>query len=176
MTKRKIVSLPHLEGIEKDAKLEALKEILEEIKSNGDSAIVFTYFREAATYYKEYLKELGGIFVEDKDGADEIFSKADEFQKGEATFLLGGYGKLGTGLNLERADYAIYVDTPITWNDYEQSIFRLLRGSRGDRPVHVIKLVAVGTYDEVIQDNVSERKLQHDAVLGKSMSDDAVED
>ena len=175
MTKRKIVSLPHLEGIEKDAKLDALKDILEEIQSNGDSAIVFTYFKDAATYYKDKI-DIKGIFVEDKDGADEIFAKAERFQNGEGTFLLGGYGKLGTGLNLERADYAIYVDTPITWNDYEQSIFRLLRGSRGDRPVHVIKLVAVGTYDEVIQDNVGERKLQHDAVLGQSISDEAVED
>lgn len=175
MTKRRIVSLPQAEGIDQDAKLDALKDILEIIESNGDSAVVFTYFKDAPTYYKEALGDKG-IYVEDKDSASEIFEKADRFQNGEGVFLVGGYGKLGTGLNIERADYAIYVDTPITWNDYEQSIFRLMRGTRGDRPVHVIKLVAVGTYDEVIQDNVGERKLQHDAVLGKSMSDRAVEE
>lgn len=175
MTKRKIVSLPYLEGVEKDAKLDSLVEILEEIEKNGDSAVVFTYFSEAPTYYRGKLG-VKGIFVEQSDDSNTVFEKANRFQEGEGTVLVGGYGKIGTGLNIERADYAIYVDTPITWNDYEQSLFRLLRGSRGDRPVHVVKLVAVGTYDEVIQDNVGERKLQHDAVLGQSMSDEAVEE
>lgn len=172
MEKRRIVSFPHSMGIEKDAKLDALQELIEEIEANNDTAIVFTYFSETPDYYAKNLKA-DAIYITSKDNTDEVFKKVDRFQSGEGCILVGGYGKIGTGLNIERADYIIFVDTPITWNDYEQAIYRVLRGTRKD-PVTVIKLIAVGTYDEIMQHNVAEKKMQSDMVLGKTISDTAV--
>lgn len=165
---RQALSAPSLYGIKEDAKLEALIPILRNIQANGKKAIVFTFFRETASKYEEILsKEFPkrGVYVTDKVDAGQSVS---EFEKGDYTFIVGGVKKIGTGHNIQSADYIIFVDRPETWKIYEQNYKRAWRQGRKD-PVVVYKILIPDTWDDQITYNLQEKKALSDSIFGNTM-------
>lgn len=163
---RKLISAPHLLGIEEDVKLETVKELLREIIANGKTAIVYGFFIDTVSNYaKELEKEFPGQGNYITDDTEDVFKEIENFQEGKGSFLVGGVKKIGTGFTITRADYVIYADRPATWNDYEQSFMRAWRNGRTE-PVTVIKILAIDTWDDKMSFNILERKRQSDSVLG----------
>lgn len=176
MQERRIISAPRTEGIEEDVKLETTKLLLEEILANNKTALIFTYFRDTALVYEEELGKqfpMQGSYV--TENTKDVFGKIEEFQEGKTNFIVGGLSHIGTGFNITRADYVIYVDRPATWNEYEQTYMRAWRTGR-KTPVTVIKLIAVDTWDDKMSWNLHEKKTQQDSILGATVTEAGVID
>ena len=165
---RQALSAPGVYGVEEDAKLEALIPILRNIEANGKKAIVFTFFRETTSKYERVLgKEFPkrGLYATDSVDAGEV---VQEFRNGDYTFIVGGVKKIGTGHNIQNADYVIFVDRPETWNIYEQNYKRAWRQGRTE-PVVVYKILIPDSWDDQITYSLQEKKSLSDSIFGNSM-------
>jgi SNF2 family DNA or RNA helicase len=133
------------------SKLEAFREIMEELKENQHKVLVFSQFVK----HLEILKaELGtmGITYQYLDGstpAKERQKRVDAFQSGESDAFLISIKAGGSGLNLTAADYVIHTDP--WWNPAveDQATDRAHRIGQ-TRPVTVYRLITQGTIEEKI--------------------------
>lgn len=176
---KQVLSCPHIFGKSNDAKLEAVEEMLEEILSNGKTAIVFTTYIETASNYKDKLSKKfpnkGAYVTSDITDLTQVNEEVSKFSKGDKQFLVGSVRKIGTGFNLQKADYVIFSDRPDTWRTYEQNYMRAWRQGRKD-PVIVVKVLAKGTIDDKISFRLHEQKAATDLILGKTQHAEGVID
>lgn len=157
MDLRRAITLPRELGIDTDSKMEAVKRLLEEILANDEQAIIFTYFREGVNYYQDELEKVfpnKGTYVTE---SSDVYECVQKIQNGEASFIVGNYLKIGTGFDLQRADYIIFVDLPYTWSEYSQSFHRARRVGRSE-PVRIINLLAIDTHEEKMWGNLMYQK------------------
>lgn len=176
---KQVLSCPHIFGKSGDAKLEAVIELLDEIQRNGKTAIVFTSYIETASNYKEVLSKKfpgkGAYVTSDKVDLSEVNKEVNKFSKGDKSFIVGSVRKIGTGFNMQKADYVIFADRPDTWRTYEQNYMRAWRQGRTE-PVFVIKILAKGTVDDKISFRLHEQKASADLILGKTQHAEGVID
>jgi SNF2 family DNA or RNA helicase len=133
------------------AKLEAFSELIDEIKSGGHKALVFSQFVDHLTILRNRLDEMG-IRYQYLDGSTppaERESRVKKFQSGDGDCFLISLKAGGTGLNLTAADYVIHMDP--WWNPAveEQASDRTHRIGQ-ERPVTVYRIVAKDTIEEKI--------------------------
>ncbi len=160
---------PRLDGGEAappGPKLEALADLIEEIRSEGHRALVFSQFLEVLDRAGERLAA-AGILCRRLDGTMTGTARAAEveaFQRGDGDVFLLSLKAGGVGMNLTAADYVIHLDP--WWNPAveDQATDRAHRlGQR--RPVTVVRLVAEGTIEEqVIALHGTKRALYQDVV------------
>jgi len=160
MRLRQITVDPNILGINATSvKTQAILELLED---RDNPTIVFSMFTS-------YLKRLEGILatagyrVARLDG--EIIGKirqaiVDDFQNGKIDVLLANPLVAGEGLTLNRADMAIFADTP--WNpaEVEQAKDRILPTTETDNKetLSVIYLKVKNTVDEWMLDLLKDKK------------------
>lgn len=106
-------------------KLERAVDLVEEIVSNGEKVVIFSYFKEPLYILQERLKQykplLGTGDLDDKEVSDNI----DKFQSDpEYKVFLGTVQKMGTGVTLTAASYEIHIDTAWTYAEFEQTCDR----------------------------------------------------
>lgn len=129
-------------------KIERAIDLVEEIVSNGEKVVIFSYFKEPlyllADKLKQYKPLIGTGDLDDKVVSDNI----DKFQNNsDYKVFLGTVQKVGTGQTLTAATYMIHLDTSWTWADFDQACDRIWRiGS--DKPVIIYNLICNGTIDE----------------------------
>ncbi|GAB4267517.1 MAG: hypothetical protein Kow0092_20880 [Deferrisomatales bacterium] len=139
-------------GIAMDgAKLEALAEILEELRDNRHRALIFSQFVDHLALVRELL-DARGIPYQYLDGSTpsrERKRRITAFQAGEGEVFLISLKAGGTGINLTAADYVVHLDP--WWNPAveDQASDRAHRIGQ-TRPVTVYRLVAAGTIEEKI--------------------------
>lgn len=147
-------------------KLDRCTELVNELVSNNEQVVVFSTFKETLNCLKEKLKDYNPYLCTG-DVADSIISKnIDEFQSGTGSpVMLATWQKMGTGVTLNKASYAIFIDTPFTAGQYEQSCDRVHRiGSK--RPVFIYNLICNNTFDTRV----------HDLIISKAAISDYVVD
>lgn len=71
--------------------------------------------------------------------------------------------KMGTGHTLTAANYLIFVDTPWTRADFDQTADRIYRIGQ-KKPVFIITMITKDTYDERVQ-QILDRKEQLSSFL-----------
>jgi SNF2 family DNA or RNA helicase len=158
-------SLPDRSG-----KLARLGEMLEEVLSVGERALVFTQFAEMGALLQTYLQEfLGGeaLFLYGGTPAkqrDRMIARFQEEPHGPAIFVLSLRAG-GLGLNLTRANHVFHFDR--WWNPAVESqatdrAFRI--GQTKDVWVH--KLICVGTLEERIDELIESKKALAESVIG----------
>ena len=131
------------------AKRAAFLELVRELVAEGRRALVFSQFVELFTLWREDL-EREKIAYEYLDGSstqrDAIVAR---FQDGDAPLFLISLKAGGAGLNLTAADTVIHCDP--WWNPAveDQATDRAHRMGQ-EKPVTVIRLVALGTIEEKI--------------------------
>jgi SNF2 family DNA or RNA helicase len=138
-------------GILESSKLEAFSELMDEIKSGGHKALVFSQFVDHLAILRNRLDEMG-ISYQYLDGSTppaEREARVRKFQIGEGDCFLISLKAGGTGLNLTAADYVIHMDP--WWNPAveEQASDRTHRIGQ-ERPVTVYRIVAKDTVEEKI--------------------------
>jgi len=154
----------------RSAKLQRLKEMLEEVISEGDRALIFTQFAEWGKLLKPYLeKQLGReiLFLYGSTSKNQREEMIDRFQldpQGPRIMILSLKAG-GTGLNLTRANHVFHFDrwwNPAVENQATDRVFRIGQ----TRNVQVHKFVCQGTLEEKIHDIIESKKALAEQVVG----------
>ena len=126
-----------------DCKIEALREMIESLKSRGKSVLIFYQFRHDMDRILEMLNGMPKITAYTLDGPDAI----EAWNAGEVDALLAHPASSAYGLNLQEGGHHI-IWFGLTWNyeQYVQANARLHRQGQKE-PVIVHHLVSQGTRD-----------------------------
>ena len=147
-------------------KIDALFELVTELKAEGRRALVFSQFLGALDLARAKLEE-GGIECLRLDGSMSETARADEvaaFQAGRGDVFLVSLKAGGVGMNLTAADFVVFLDP--WWNPAveDQATGRAHRMGQ-ERPVTVARLVTEQTIEEkVLALHDRKRKLYEDIV------------
>lgn len=149
------------------AKLKVLRGLIEELREEGNRALVFSQFTSHLALARAAL-EADGVRVRYLDGSTPAAKRAEEvdaFQAGEGDVFLISTKAGGTGLNLTAASYVVHLDP--WWNPAveDQATDRAHRIGQ-EQPVTVYRLVSKGTIEEQVMSLHSEKRALADAVLG----------
>ncbi len=156
---------PHLSG-----KLLRLQEMLEEVLSEGDRALIFTQFAEWGKLLKPYLEQQLGreIFFlygsTSKKQREEMIDRFQHDPQGPPIMILSLKAG-GVGLNLTRANHVFHFDrwwNPAVENQATDRVFRIGQ----TRNVQVHKFVCTGTLEEKIHDMIASKKQLAEQVVG----------
>ena len=152
-------------------KLERAIDLVEEIISNGEKVVIFSYFKEPLYILQERLKQykplLGTGDLEDKEVSDNI----DRFQSDpEYKVFLGTVQKMGTGVTLTAASYEIHIDTAWTYAEFEQTCDRCWRVGT-PKPVIIYDLICTGTIDERVWNLLNKKKNVSDYMIDGKVND-----
>ncbi|WP_092406992.1 DEAD/DEAH box helicase [Pseudomonas sp. NFACC02] len=133
------------------SKLQAFKEIVEELLENRHKALVFSQFVDHLSIVRAWLDQQG-IAYQYLDGATpakERQKRVEAFQAGVGEIFLISLKAGGSGLNLTAADYVIHLDP--WWNPAveDQASDRAHRMGQ-QRPVTIYRLVTENSIEEQI--------------------------
>ena len=155
----------------RSGKLARLTEMVEELLSEGDRALIFTQFADmgerlrshlSATFGQETLLLHGGTPAHKRTEMVERFQSGDD--SGPRLFVLSLKAG-GTGLNLTAANHVFHFDrwwNPAVENQATDRAFRIGQ----QRNVQVHKFVCVGTLEEKIDEMIERKKAIADNVVG----------
>ena len=133
------------------SKLRRALELLEELRSEGHRALVFSQFTSHLAIVRTALEAAGFklLYLDGSTPTKERARLVAAFQAGEADAFLISLKAGGTGINLTAADYVLHLDP--WWNPAveDQATDRAHRIGQ-TRPVTVYRLIARGTIEEQI--------------------------
>jgi SNF2 family DNA or RNA helicase len=155
----------------RSGKLSRLTEMVEELLSEGDRALIFTQFANmgdrlrshlAATFGQDVLLLHGGVPAHKRNEMVERFQNGGD--SGPKLFVLSLKAG-GTGLNLTAANHVFHFDrwwNPAVENQATDRAFRIGQ----QRNVQVHKFVCMGTLEERIDEMIERKKAIADNVVG----------
>ncbi len=158
----------------RSGKLARLTEMVEELLSEGDRALIFSQFADMGERLQRHLSATfgdsgedvlflhGGVPAAKRDRMVERFQKAGK--EGPKLFVLSLKAG-GTGLNLTAANHVFHFDrwwNPAVENQATDRAFRI--GQK--RNVQIHKFVCVGTLEEGIDEMIERKKAVAGHVIG----------
>lgn len=155
----------------RSGKLARLEEMLEEVLSGGEKALVFTQYAEMGSLLRQHLQETLGVEVLFLHGAtvkkqrDLLVQRFQEERHGAAIFILSLKAG-GVGLNLTAANHVFHFDrwwNPAVENQATDRAFRI--GQRKNVQVH--KFVCVGTLEERIDQMIEQKRDLAERIVGE---------
>ncbi|TPW19750.1 MAG: SNF2-like protein, partial [Elusimicrobia bacterium] len=152
----------------RSGKLARLTEMLEEALASGDSALVFTQYREMGELLRTHLQAAlleETLFLHGGLPAPERDALVERFERGSARLFVLTLKAGGTGLNLPRASHVFHFDR--WWNPAveTQATDRAYRIGQ-TKNVQVHKLVCAGTVEEGIDSMIDSKRALAETVLG----------
>lgn len=145
-----IASNPALvdEGYQLDpGKWQYLIEILDQIRSNGEKAIVWTVFTENADWLTKRLRSYGAAKIHGKLSMEERNKSVRKFlDDHECNVLVATPGAAKEGLTLTVANHVIFFDRGFGLDDYLQAQDRIHRVSQA-KTCHVYNLMMHDSID-----------------------------
>ncbi|OKH36871.1 ATP-dependent helicase [[Phormidium ambiguum] IAM M-71] len=155
---------------QRSAKLLRLEEMLEEVISEGDRALIFTQFAEWGKLLKPYLEKQFNremLFLYGSTSKNQREEMIDRFQNDPQAprVMILSLKAGGTGLNLTRANHVFHFDrwwNPAVENQATDRVFRIGQ----TRNVQVHKFVCQGTLEEKIHDLIESKKALAEQVVG----------
>ncbi len=169
-------------GVETSGKFEHLKEMLEEIISEGHRILLFSQFTQMLDLVKEWL-EKENVKYEYLTGATKNRKeRVDNFNNNDSIpIFLISLKAGGTGLNLTGADYVIHYDP--WWNPAveDQATDRAYRIGQ-TKKVFVYRFITKGSVEEKIQKLKGRKRDLVDSVIsvdrniGKSLTYEDIKD
>jgi len=153
----------------RSGKLLRLQEMLEELLSEGDRALIFTQFTEWGKLLQQYLQRILSqevLFLHGGVARDRREAIVDRFQhdpQGPRIFILSLKAG-GVGLNLTRANHVFHFDrwwNPAVENQATDRAFRIGQTQQ----VQVHKFVCTGTLEEKIHHLIEQKKALAEQVV-----------
>lgn len=138
---------------QKFSKLEALRDFLSTI--GNSKAIIFTEFASAIPFIQA---EINCLAISGQTSQDDRQSILQEFQTNpEVNYLV--MTKAGEmGLNIQSADYVIFLDPPLTYSSYDQRCSRARRQGRADKVISV-RITVKGSIEDRIWKLIESKRL-----------------
>ena len=157
---------------ERSGKMQLLLDMLQEITDDGESALVFTQFRDMGELLCDAMEQRFGWrpkFLHGGQSAQIRGEIVEGFQsrKDKAPVLVLSLKAGGVGLNLTRANHVFHFDR--WWNPAveDQATDRAFRiGQTKDVQVH--KLVCLGTLEERIDTLIESKRVLSASIVGDS--------
>jgi superfamily II DNA or RNA helicase len=151
---------------ERSGKLEAFKEVLDEITDNGEKALVFSQFTAMHSILRRVLddKQLPYFYLDGSTPLKERARLKDAFQRGEVPFFLISLQAGGLGMTLTEANCVVHYDR--WWNPAveDQATDRVHRIGQ-DKPVKVFRIHTLGTIDQRIDELQAKKKDLFNSVI-----------
>lgn len=146
-------------------KIKRCIELVDEIVSNDNKVVVFSVFKEPLNQLLRHLDKYNPLLCTGDVPDSEISSSIDTFQNDdEHKVILCTTSKMGTGITLNRASYAIFIDTPWTSGVTEQCEDRIHRiGSK--QPVFIYRLHCNSTFDMRVKQIVDNKEAIGDYIV-----------
>jgi SNF2 family DNA or RNA helicase len=158
------------EFLQASGKLQRLTEMLENVISSGDRALIFTQFSTWGKLLKPYLEAQFGqevLFLYGSTSKNAREAMVDRFQndpQAPRIFILSLKAG-GVGLNLTRANHVFHYDrwwNPAVENQASDRAFRI--GQM--RNVQIYKFICKGTLEERIHDMIEQKQALAQQVVG----------
>ena len=169
---RQITAYPGIlsSEVNRSAKLDRLYELVEEITSQGDKILVFNTFKGAAKEEFNILERFGPLLCTGDQSDEEISYNKKLFESDDSKkVMIATWQKMGTGHTLTAANYCIFVDTPWTDANFQQSADRIYRIGQ-NKKVTIITLVTKDSYDERVLDILENKKILSSYLIDKESS------
>ncbi|GCF09594.1 DEAD/DEAH box helicase [Dictyobacter arantiisoli] len=160
----------HSRLVARSGKLERLREMLEEVLSEGDKALIFTQYAEMGGLLRQYLQETLGVetlFLHGgttKKQRDQLVQRFQEERRGVPLFILSLKAG-GVGLNLTAANHVFHFDrwwNPAVENQATDRAFRI--GQQKNVQVH--KFICQGTMEERIDQLIEQKRALAEQIVG----------
>ncbi|MCI6260898.1 MAG: DEAD/DEAH box helicase [Pyramidobacter sp.] len=150
------------------SKLEALLELVDELRESGHRALVFSQFTDHLRLIEQALAERGVpcLYLDGSTPPGKRAELVRSFQSGRGDCFLISLRAGGTGLNLTGADFVVHMDP--WWNPAveDQASDRAYRIGQ-TRPVAVYRFVAAHTVEEkIVELHRSKRRLADSLLAG----------
>ena len=133
------------------SKMRRLVELLEELRTEGHRALVFSQFTSHLALVREELDKAGfsSLYLDGSTPAAQRQRLVQSFQDGQGEVFLISLKAGGTGINLTAADYVIHLDP--WWNPAveDQATDRAHRIGQ-TKPVTVFRMITHDTIEEQI--------------------------
>lgn len=155
-------------------KIDRCCELVQQIVDNGEKVVVFSTFKETLNPLYERLSQYHPTLNTGDVPDDIIVKNKDNFQeKDDSSVFLATWQKMGTGITLTRASYAIFLDTPWTAGVYEQAQDRIHRiGTK--KPVFIYNLICKDSVDERVKEIVDDKAAISDYMIDDKISESSV--
>lgn len=151
--------------IKESAKLDRMKEIVDELVLNDQKCIIYSEFVEVVKIVKDMLKDYNPACIIGEVAAADRRSEVDRFQTDpDCKVMVGTGGAMGTGLTMTAAQTVIFLDSPwarVIKDQYEDRAHRI--GTKGT--VNIITLVCKNTIDEAIENLVYKKGVMADSIV-----------
>jgi SNF2 family DNA or RNA helicase len=153
--------------IERSMKIEKLLELVENIRDNNESCLIFTQYIRMGDMLKQLLQEQTGepvLFLNGSVKKADRDQMIEQFQNGRYKIFILSLKAGGTGLNLTAANHVIHYDrwwNPAVENQATDRAYRI--GQK--RFVHVHKLITTGTLEEKIDEMLERKQSLNNAII-----------
>jgi SNF2 family DNA or RNA helicase len=140
-----------VEFFPENAKLDALRELLEEIlEDSTNKVIIWGQYAAELDLIEKLLNDqhLGHVRVDGSTGGGTA-ALAEKFNTDLTCRVYLGQVSTGVGITLNAANYMVYYTLPWKLGDYEQSKDRNHRLGQ-ERDTTIFRLIAAGTIDEAV--------------------------
>lgn len=157
------------------AKIERCVDLVNQLVEQGEKVVIFSVFKETLNQLQEQLFKYKPFLCTGDIPDAIISSNIDKFQTdNEHQVMLATTAKMGTGITLTRASYAIFIDTPWTAGACEQCEDRIHRiGSSA--PVFIYYLWCNDTIDTRVKTIVEDKSIISDYMIDNSVSEKFVD-
>ena len=166
-----ILSSENISSVKIDRAIELAKEILD----NGEKVVIYSNFKKPLDKVMEELKAYDPLLCTG-DVNDELISyNVDNFQNfTKNKVMCCTISKMGTGITLTAASYAIFMDSSWTAATNEQAEDRIHRiGS--NKPVFIYYLWTENTIDEHVKELVEDKEAISDFVIDDKITNKSIE-
>ena len=156
-------------------KLDRCIELIQEITSNGDKVVVFSTFKETLNQLQRRLIEYSPLLCHGDVPDTEVSENIDKFQEDDTyKVMLCTHAKMGVGVTLTAANYAVFIDQPWTDGAYEQCCDRIHRiGS--EKPVFIYNLICNNTFDMRVHQIVKNKEVIGNFIVDNLIDNNALE-
>ena len=150
-------------------------DLAKQIIDGGDKVVIFSVFKETLNKIYEGLSEYNPLLCTGDISDDIISHNIDMFQNADDNKVMcATTAKMGTGITLTRASYAIFIDAPWTAAACQQAEDRIHR-LNSEKPVFIYYLWAKDTIDERVKEIVEDKEAISDFVVDDKISTKSME-
>jgi len=154
-------------GLE-SSKHDAIVEMLSE-KSVQFPLLIWAYWRQGAAQLSQRLSKLGFQNELVLGGHHDPAGAVERFKEGDFPILIMSPGVGKFGLTMTNINTMIYLDKTFDMEAYVQTMYRFRRLGL-DHSVRVISLVAEGTVDELVADNLAGKSIDLNRISNEDLS------
>ena len=157
------------------SKIERASDLAKQIIENGDKVVIFSTFKDSLHELEKEFNEIDYVVCHGDVSDSDINILKNRFQEDDnCKVMLATWQKMGTGITLTAASYAIFLDTPWTNAVFLQAQDRIHRiGSK--KPVFIYNLVCKDTIDERVLELVESKGAISDYVVDDVISANTLE-